>query len=826
MKFGLLILCLGVLGLSSAYSQSDNCATATTFALVGGSNCQTGTTSGATSDSILFGACNAAPANEVWYTYVATGSQNDFSVVPSGLTETEIVIYTGGCPPTTGTLVTCQTVTGTNTLNLNWGFPAGTQVWVGIMSNGGTDGGFDLCIDSYDPPPGGGNACSGAIPLCDVNATTSIDMSTLSASGASPPCFPGGGNQDVWLQFTVTQTGQLAWDISATSGSGIEWDWSIYDITGGCPTNPAQWTSSNVACNYNYSSGSGVSGMNCTSTTACPINTAGTAAEEYCPCITVTAGNTYVIQIDNYTSATATGLDFSFGPDMTALIAPDVDFSISPSTVTCGSSVTVNITDNSVGIPTWDFGDGTTFTGNNPPSHTYTAPGTYAITATIGGACPDVQTEFVELFGPLVTTVSQTDETCLGDCDGSASVSTTGGSGVYTYIWTPGGATTPSISNLCSGNYSVTVTDATCATNSVENITITGPSCVSCVIDSMPIALTNCYTNTSGFLVYDVAGTIYYTDPPTTGTLTITACDGQQVVISAPFGTSSPFNFTDLPQGGGNCDFTAVFSDEPACVYTQGFQAPPPILGFNIFCTVGGGSVNGDITFDDTYTSGTLVISVFDGTSTIDTIINLPATSPQNWSVSGLDPTANPYTIDYYFSDYQSCGSQTVINCGCAAYAGTVTTTQTGSGINNYILCYGDQIDITTNGDYIDPDDIGPIGTGPTYNFQPELIYLAYSCPPTPGLFPTADPCFIGLIPSPQDLTDINDPTSYAATLPGGPYTNLWFAQSNLYHYDPVLGNYIYNSNCWDVGDGVQVTYLNPISAPSTPDCQNSDVTV
>ena len=125
---------------------------------MGGSNCQTGTTSGATSDSILFGACNAAPANEVWYTYVATGSQNDFSVVPSGLTETEIVIYTGGCPPTTGTLVTCQTVTGTNTLNLNWGFPAGTQVWVGIMSNGGTDGGFDLCIDSYDPPPGGGNA--------------------------------------------------------------------------------------------------------------------------------------------------------------------------------------------------------------------------------------------------------------------------------------------------------------------------------------------------------------------------------------------------------------------------------------------------------------------------------------------------------------------------------------------------------------------------------------------------------------------------------------------------------------------------------------------
>ena len=827
MKNFLLVLTIILLNHLSVFSQSDNCVTATTFPLIGGSGCQSGTTTGSTSESIMFGACNAAPANEVWYTYVATGSQNDLTIIPSGLTETEIVLYTGGCPSNGGALVTCQTVTGTNTLNQNWGFTAGTQIWVGIMSNAGTDGDFDLCIDSYDPPAGGGNGCAGAIPLCDASQTYNIpDMSIFTASGASPPCFPGGGNQDVWFQFTVTQTGQLAWDISATSGSGIEWDWSIYDITGGCPTNPAQWSATNVACNYNYSTGSGVSGMNCTSATACPINTLGGTAEEYCPCITVTAGNTYVIQIDNYTNTVATGLDFTFGPDMTALIAPDVDFTIATPVITCGNSVTVNISDMSIGVPTWDFGDGTTFIGNNPPDHTYTTPGTYAITATIGGACPDIQTEFIQLFGPLVTVSSQTDETCVGDCDGSAAVVTTGGSGTYTYLWSPGGETTPSISNLCSGNYSVAVTDNICATNNVENITITGPPCVNCVIDSIPISLTNCYVSGAGFLVYDVAGTMYYTDPPATGTLTITACDGQQVIVSAPFGTSSAFTFSGLPQGSGICDFSAVFSDEPACTFTQGFQSPPPILGFNVFCTVGGGFVNGDITFDDSYASGTLVISVFDGSSTFDTIINLPTTSPQNWSISGLDPTANPYIVDYFFSDYQSCGSQLAINCGCAADAGTVTTTLTGNGLNNYILCDGDQIDITTNGDYVHPDDIGPIGSGPTYAYQPELVYLAYSCPPTPGLFPTSDPCFVGLIPSPQDLTDINNPASYAATLPGGPYTELWFAQTNLYHYDPVLGNYIYNANCWDIGPGIQVTYLSPIATPAVPDCQNSDVTV
>jgi len=347
---------------------------------------------------------------------------------------------------------------------------------------------------------------------------------------------------------------------------------------------------------------------------------------------------------------------------------------------------------------------------------------------------------------------------------------------------------------------------------------------VPCVINSMPMALSNCYTNTSGFLVYDVTGTINYTDPPTTGTLTITACDGQQVVISAPFGTSSPFSFTGLPQGTGNCDFTAVFSDDPACTFTQGFQAPPPILGFNVFCTVGGGSVNGDITFDDSYASGTLVISIFDGTSTIDTIINLPTTSPQNWSISGLDPTANPYIIDYYFSDYQSCGSQLGINCGCSAYAGTVTTTQTGNGLNNFILCDGDQIDITTNGDYVDPDDIGPLGTGPFYSFSPALMYVVYSCPPTPGIWPPNDPCYVGLLPVTNTMTDINNPSSWAATLPGGPFTDLWFAQTNVYSWDGTTA--VWNANCWDVGAGVHVTYLNPIATPAVPDCQNSNVTV
>ncbi|NNF01492.1 MAG: T9SS type A sorting domain-containing protein, partial [Bacteroidia bacterium] len=45
-------------------------------------------------------------------------------------------------------------------------------------------------------------------------------------------------------------------------------------------------------------------------------------------------------------------------------------------------------------------------------------------------------------------------------CAGTASVSATGGNGSYSYIWS-NGATTPSITGLCAGMYSVTVSDST-----------------------------------------------------------------------------------------------------------------------------------------------------------------------------------------------------------------------------------------------------------------------------------------------------------------------------------------------------------------------------
>jgi len=508
-------LVLGLIIISSicVKAQSDNCATATVINLdATGNACVTGTTANATSSNTFYSNCNPDPNanNEVWYTYIADGSVNSYTITPQGFTNPEIVIYTGGCA---GTLQTCNTANGTGVLTTNMGIPAGTQVWLGVMSNQGTQGGFQLCVNSTAPDPAGGNTCAGAVPLCDKFAPFTIDMTNITPSGDWPDCFGSAMNSDVWFSFTATQTGSLQFQVTPTGvgANGVELDWALYDATalGGCPTANGSGGDPSYSCNYNYDGENGApSGM----------QTGGTG--EFNPPVNLIAGNTYYLVVDYYSGGGTGTMYFEFLPGMTAEIAPFVDFTVTPSQ-TCAASLNAVITNNSFGgTPTWNYGDGSpTYTGNTPPAHNYTTPGTYAITATIPGVCNSFHSEFVQLFAPVVSIPSPIDETCLGDCDGSISLNTTGGSGQYSYLWAPGGQTTPSISNQCDGSYSVTIADAVCG-NIVENIVLNpGPDCsLPCNIDLFTANQAPCENPAN---VYDLSGAVTFSNAPASGTLTV-----------------------------------------------------------------------------------------------------------------------------------------------------------------------------------------------------------------------------------------------------------------------------------------------------------------
>ena len=63
-----------------------------------------------------------------------------------------------------------------------------------------------------------------------------------------------------------------------------------------------------------------------------------------------------------------------------------------------------------------------------------------------------------DIGGPSVSLDSLNNESCQGDCDGAINL-TTSGTGTLTYNWLPGSLSSEDISNLCSGNYIVSVTD-------------------------------------------------------------------------------------------------------------------------------------------------------------------------------------------------------------------------------------------------------------------------------------------------------------------------------------------------------------------------------
>jgi gliding motility-associated-like protein len=373
-------------------------------------------------------------------------------------------------------------------------------------------------------------------------------------------------------------------------------------------------------------------------------------------------------------------------------------------------------------------------------------------------------------------------------------------------------------------NFSGTATNITATQSGGTGSTDCSIISPSCVMNTMTADVVSC--SSTPFLEFEVGGTVTYTDPPITGQLIIQDCYGQQQVFNAPFGTSMNYSITGLPQDGLDCNITAYFTADPACTISDPVTAPAPITGFSSNCILGAGQVDGTIDFSNPPAGSNLIVEITDGVTTVQDVMAMPAASPQNWSVTGLDPTVNPYTITYYFDNNPACSQSQVINCGCSADGGTTSTSMTGNGTNNFVLCENDQLNITTNNDFAFPDDAGPLGG---FAYLPALAYLVYTCPPTPGVFPGSDPCFFTIIDQTNNLFDINDPASIFAIYGGAgtfPNNTLYYTPITLYHYDPAAGNYILNSNCWDIGTVSSVTYLDPITEVATPDCQTSSVAV
>ncbi|MFL5765659.1 MAG: gliding motility-associated C-terminal domain-containing protein [Bacteroidia bacterium] len=146
-------------------------------------------------------------------------------------------------------------------------------------------------------------------------------------------------------------------------------------------------------------------------------------------------------------------------------------------------------------------------TGDGTPTITNLCPGAYSVTVMDSHSCVSTQGVVVTEPPALTANATHTNVTCNGACNGTASAAPTGGTPGYTYAWSTG-ATTSTISGLCPGSYTVTVSDANLCTNS-QTVVITQPSSLTVSVSSTALAC-NGYCNATATATI-LGGTPTYT---------------------------------------------------------------------------------------------------------------------------------------------------------------------------------------------------------------------------------------------------------------------------------------------------------------------------
>lgn len=343
----------------------------------------------------------------------------------------------------------------------------------------------------------------------------------------------------------------------------------------------------------------------------------------------------------------------------------------------------------------WNFGDGTpSFTTTSPTaSHTYATAGIYVVTVLITNGCGNSLTYATVVNvegsgGPIVTLNSASPPTCHNGNDGSASVSVSGGTPSYTYLWNdPSGQTTPNATGLSPGTYIVTVTD-----------NVGCPSSLSVAINNTPPIVLSSSTTPSSCGLADGTASISVSSGGT-APYSYLWSDGQTTSIATGYGWGS-YGVTVTDANGCSSSNNVSVSDVGGATVSLNTLTHPTCFGGNngaISITVNGGNhpytyawSNGATTQNISgLTAGNYSVMVIDangcrGTLNVNVLqgsqINVTATSSVSPTCNNFDGSAVanvtggsiPYT---YLWDAGTGNQTTQIATGLPAGSYTVNVT-------------------------------------------------------------------------------------------------------------------------------------------------------
>jgi gliding motility-associated-like protein len=174
--------------------------------------------------------------------------------------------------------------------------------------------------------------------------------------------------------------------------------------------------------------------------------------------------------------------------------------------------------------------------------------GTYSVVVTDANGCSTSGTYTITQPTEIIVSSTVTNVSCNGGNNGSISLTVSGGSSPYSYLWS-NGATTATVTGLTAGTYSVTVTDAANCSK-VHSYTISEPSVLTLSASTVDNI---CFGANSGVInITVVGGTFPYTylwsNNATTedlfnltaGTYTVTVTDANGCTISDSYTINQP----------------------------------------------------------------------------------------------------------------------------------------------------------------------------------------------------------------------------------------------------------------------------------------------
>lgn len=523
------------------------------------------------------------------------------------------------------------------------------------------------------------------------------DLSTLVGSQAN-----GNWTLQVADQYPGFEGGVLVnWSITFNLANNLTWEWTptdglsctdcpdpiaqpitttTYDVTAtdqyGCEFTESVTVTvidCNVPCNL-------VASLDGTTDASCSGATDGTAtisATGQIGSVTYELDGGVVTQIDN---GFFTGL--SDGPHQVILTdgnncTQTIDFTIStpnPMTVTLTpTNISCNGQNDGTISAVANGGDGnyTYLWSNNliTADINNLAANTYTITVTDGNGCTVSASETISESNALMLTTIDTHVSCFGENNGSSTVSPSGGVGPFTYLWSDN-QNTDTASNLMAGTYTVTVTDNTNCTSSIE------------VIITEPLA---------PLQVTSISQTLVSCDGDNGGEATVVATGGTgtYTYIWAPSGGN-----TDVAAGLSPGTYTVIISDENLCTVSSNvdiIESNPIILttsGTDALCA-------GD-------NSGTVTANASGGSESF-TYLWSDNNSQTNATAIGL--SAGTYTVTA--TDSNNCTATSAITIGEPASMslllnptdiscnglndGAITSTTTG-GDGNYTYLWSNNL--------------------------------------------------------------------------------------------------------------------------------------